>query len=107
MNRISPLLIAAAGALVPWLAAAQVASTPAVPPPAAVQPGQPATPLPAARWTVAQVRESFDLADSDSNGELTRAEAVRLTIAPLSFEDMDRNKDGVLARAEYELAIFR
>jgi hypothetical protein len=90
-----------------WLAAlAQTPSTPAPAAPAAVLPAPStvpaAKPVPAARWTVQQIRESFDLADSDSNGELSRAEAQRLTIMPRSFEDMDQNKDGVLQRSEYE-----
>jgi Ca2+-binding EF-hand superfamily protein len=49
-----------------------------------------------------QIRQSFELADSDSNGQLTRAEAQQLTILPRSFEEMDENKDGFVARAEYE-----
>ncbi len=75
--------------------------------PAAPQPAPAAVPLPAARWTAAQVRDAFDRADSDSNGELSRAEAQRLAILPRSFEDMDQNKDGVLVRAEYEGAFPR
>lgn len=80
---------------------AQVAvpAPPAVTPPA-VQ--APAPPIPAARWTLAQLREFFDLADIDSDGRLSRAEAQRLAIVPRTFEDMDQNKDGVLDRREYE-----
>ena len=44
------------------------------------------------------------MADTDSNGELSRAEAQRLAVLPRSFEEMDLNKDGVLVRAEYEAA---
>ena len=47
------------------------------------------------------------MADSDSNGELSRAESQRLAILPRSFEDMDENKDGVLVRDEYEGAFPR
>jgi hypothetical protein len=36
--------------------------------------------------------------------QLTRAEATSLRIRPLSFEEMDRNKDGVLTRSEYDNA---
>ena len=75
--------------------------------PALRVPGQAVAPVPApappaGRWTLAQLREAFALADSDSNGELTRAEAQQLAILPRSFEELDRNKDGVLTRAEYE-----
>ncbi|MBA3774172.1 MAG: EF-hand domain-containing protein [Ramlibacter sp.] len=80
---------------------------PTAPPLPAAQPAPAAAPLPAARWTAAQVREAFDRADSDSNGELSRAEAQRLAILPRSFEDMDQNKDGVLVWAEYEGAFPR
>lgn len=81
-------------------AAAQSAPPAVVPPAPAVQPA--AQPIPAGRWTVAQLRQAFDLADTDSDGRLNRAEAQRLAIMPRSFEDMDQNKDGVLERGEYE-----
>jgi hypothetical protein len=89
-----------AGLLVAALAAAQVAP--------GYQPGLPAVPaapvgraLPASQWTALQIRQSFELADTDSNGELTRAESQQLAIMPRSFEEMDENKDGVVARIEY------
>jgi hypothetical protein len=85
---------AAPAARVPQAAAAQTA----VPPPAP----NGAQPIPAARWTPAQIRQSFDQADTNSDGQLTRTEAQRLAILPRSFEDMDQNKDGVVTRAEYE-----
>ena len=92
-------------------ARAQTAAVPAPAAPSAVQPapqaGTAPQAVPAARWTAAQIREAFGLADSDSNGELTRAEAQRLTILPRSFEDLDQNKDGVLGRAEYEAGFSR
>jgi hypothetical protein len=95
-----------AGLLLAALAAAQVVPAPVAP----VAPAMPgyapavpaARPLPASQWTALQIRQSFDLADSDSNGQLTRAEAQQLTIMPRTFEEMDQNKDGVVARGEYE-----
>ena len=105
---IHGLLAGALSAIAAGLAGAQ-AVTPA-PPAVLVQPGAPAAivqPLPPSRWTVAQVRQAFELADSDSDGQLTRAEAQRLTIMPRTFEEMDQNKDGVLQRAEYEGALIR
>ena len=74
------------------------------PPPVVVAPGlAPVTqPVPAAQWTVAQIRQSFALADANSDGQLTRGEAARLSLLPLSFEEADRNKDGVLDATEYE-----
>jgi hypothetical protein len=53
-------------------------------------------------YTALQVAQSFLAADSNLDGELTRAEAQRLTIMPYSFEEMDRNRDGILSRFEYE-----
>jgi hypothetical protein len=91
-------------------AAAQVSSAPATAGPAAVQPSAPpaaAVPAPAARWTAADVRQAFELADTDSNGEITRSEAQRLTIMPRSFEDADQNKDGVLVLSEYAAGFAR
>jgi Ca2+-binding EF-hand superfamily protein len=74
-------------------------------------PAIPATPvlrpLPPSQWTGAQIGQSFELADSDANGQLTRAEAQQLTIMPRSFEDMDENKDGVIGREEYESVFTR
>lgn len=111
-------LAAIASMLVPGVASAQVSAMPGAPParsaaPPAASVAQPlpaapgAAPPPASRWTAAQVREAFDLADSNSNGELSRAEAQQLRILPRSFEDMDKNKDGVLDRSEYEGAFIR
>lgn len=45
---------------------------------------------------------SFFFADANHDGELTRAEARRLSIATQSFEEMDRNFDGVITRFEYD-----
>jgi hypothetical protein len=73
--------------------------------PAGVQPALPAPvtqPLPPNRWTAAQVREAFQLADVNGDGQLTRAEAQRLAIMPRSFEETDLNKDGVLTLEEYQ-----
>lgn len=69
-------------------------------------PGVPATPQsvpsgPSGHSNV-QIAASFRQADANLDGQLTRAEAQRLTIMPASFEEMDRNKDGVLSRSEYE-----
>lgn len=53
-------------------------------------------------YTALQLAESFLRADSNRDGELTRAEFQRLAIAPATFEEMDRNRDGVVTRSEYE-----
>ena len=72
-------------------------------------PGVPATPrsVPAGPgpYTALQVAQSFLGADANRDGELSRAEAHNLSILPFSFEEMDRNKDGVLYRSEYEDAL--
>jgi len=59
----------------------------------------------AAPYTALQIAQSFLAADANRDGELTRAEAQRLTILPATFEEMDRNHDGVLTRSEYEDAL--
>jgi hypothetical protein len=56
-------------------------------------------------YTALQIAQSFIGADANRDGELTRAEAQRLTIMPYSFEEMDRNRDGILTRFEYEDAV--
>ena len=55
--------------------------------------------------TPLEIAQSFMAADANRDGELTRAEAQRLTIAPFPFEEMDRNHDGILTRSEYEDAL--
>ena len=54
------------------------------------------------RYSSVDLARSFIEADSNRDGELTRAEAGRLVIAPYSFEEMDRNRDGVISRFEYD-----
>jgi Ca2+-binding EF-hand superfamily protein len=103
MKRLAALLALPLAAA--W-ASAQTATPGAAPP--GVQPALPSPvtpPLPASRWTAQQAREAFQLADTNSDGQLTRAEAQRLAIMPRSFEDTDLNKDGVLTLDEY-LASF-
>lgn len=53
-------------------------------------------------FTALHIAQSFLGADANRDGELTRGEAQRLTIMPYSFEEMDRNHDGILTRFEYE-----
>ena len=99
MKRLFPALVL--GASVACFA--QAPAVTAVPPAASTTPA-PATqpqPQPSNRWTAAQAREAFQLADSNSDGQLTRAEAQRLPIMPRSFEETDLNKDGVLTLDEY------
>lgn len=56
-------------------------------------------------YSAVQFAQSFLGADLNRDGELTRAEAQRLTIAPYSFEEMDRNRDGIITRFEYDDAV--
>ena len=48
------------------------------------------------------MKAMFDKADANHDGDLTRAEAHRLSIGTMSFEEMDRNFDGLVSRFEYE-----
>ena len=41
------------------------------------------------------------MAEGNKDGELTRAEASRLSISTMTFEEMDRNFDGIITRFEY------
>ena len=45
---------------------------------------------------------AFLFADANRDGELTRAEAARLGIITMPFEQMDRNFDQVITRFEYD-----
>ena len=57
-------------------------------------PGLPLTPV--------QVAQFFLQADTDRDGLLSRAEALRLPLATMTFEDMDSNRDGSISRFEYQ-----
>ncbi|MCC2673669.1 MAG: hypothetical protein K0R58_616 [Ramlibacter sp.] len=52
-------------------------------------------------FSATDTARSFFFADANKDGELTRAEASRLSISTMSFEEMDRNFDGVITRFEY------
>jgi hypothetical protein len=53
-------------------------------------------------FAAADTARSFFFADANHDGELTHAEARRLSIMTMSFEEMDRNFDGVISRFEYD-----
>ena len=53
-------------------------------------------------FAAVEVARSFLNADGNKDGELTRGEATRLGLALMTFEEMDRNYDGVISRFEYE-----
>ncbi len=57
---------------------------------------------PGQRLTALQVAQFFLQADGDRDGLLSRAEALRLPLATMTFEDMDTNRDGSISRSEYE-----
>lgn len=52
-------------------------------------------------FSATDTARSFFFADANKDGELTRAEASRLSISTMSFEEMDLNFDGVITRFEY------
>ena len=52
-------------------------------------------------FSATDVARSFFFADANHDGDLTRAEAARLSISTMTFEEMDRNFDGVISRFEY------
>lgn len=51
------------------------------------------------------IARSFIQADANRDGELTRVEATRLAILPITFEEMDANHNDILTRSEYEDAV--
>ena len=52
--------------------------------------------------SAADEARSFFFADTNHDGELTPAEFRRLSIVTETFEQMDRNFDGVISRFEYQ-----
>lgn len=94
---LAAVLFASAGPV-----AAQAVPAPVAPATGTTAP--PAAVLPANRWTPVQIRQAFEMADADANGQLSRAEAQRLPLMPRSFEETDANKDGAIVLAEYESA---
>ncbi len=78
------------------LGAAGYAGAPAPRQPAGMVPGP---------YTALQIAQSFLAADANRDGELSRAEAQRLTIVPYSVDEIDRNHDGIITRFEYEDAM--
>lgn len=56
----------------------------------------------AAGFSATDTARSFFFADANHDGELTRAEAGRLSIVTMGFEEMDRNFDQVISRFEYD-----
>ena len=53
-------------------------------------------------FSATDVARSFFFADANKDGDLTRAEYNRLSIRSMTFEEMDRNFDGVITRFEYD-----
>jgi len=57
---------------------------------------------PGQRLTALHIAQFFLQADADRDNLLSRAEALRLPLATMTFEDMDTNRDGSISRSEYE-----
>jgi hypothetical protein len=53
-------------------------------------------------FSATDIARSFFFADGNKDGDLTRAEAARLSILTMPFEEMDRNFDGLISRFEYD-----
>lgn len=68
----------------------------------ATTPGPGQTPGGAGGISAVDAARAFYLADANHDGELTRAEFARLPFHTQSFEEMDRNFDGVISRFEWE-----
>jgi hypothetical protein len=56
-------------------------------------------------YATVDIARSYLAADSDRSGDLTRSEAQRLSISPVTFEEMDRDGNGRVTRWEYEDAV--
>lgn len=71
----------------------------------ATVPGPSQYPAGAGGFSATDQARSFHFADANGDGELTRAEAARLAIVTMPFEQMDRNFDQVITRFEYQDAL--
>ena len=58
-------------------------------------------------YTAVDVARAFLGADRNRDGELSRAEARQLTLGSASFEELDRNHDGIVTRWEFDDAMGR
>jgi len=58
-------------------------------------------------YTAVDVARSFLTADANRDGELSRAEARRLTLGGFAFEELDTDHDGIITRGEYDDAMLR
>lgn len=58
-------------------------------------------------YTAVDVARSFLFADANRDGELSRAEARRLTLGAFAFEELDADHDGIITRGEYDDAMLR
>lgn len=56
-------------------------------------------------YTVVDAARSFLMADANRDGELSRAEARRLSLGQFAFEELDADHDGVVTRWEYDDAM--
>ncbi|HEY8047951.1 MAG TPA: hypothetical protein VIE63_02175 [Ramlibacter sp.] len=57
--------------------------------------------MPLGPYSAVDIARAFLDADTNRDGELTRAEAQRLAIQ-VPFDQLDRNHDGILSRFEYD-----
>ncbi len=58
-------------------------------------------------YSAVDVARAFLGADRNRDGELSRAEARQLTLGNFSFEELDRNHDGIVTRWEFDDAMGR
>lgn len=67
-------------------------------------PAKPATATPVTATSTAPAADAFRQVDTDGNGAISRAEALRAGSLARSFDKLDTNTDGALSRAEFEAA---
>jgi len=102
---VAPTILLAAGPVLAQSASQLPVDEPALAPSsgAIITPRTP--PPEATRGTVKLMDEAFARADRNKDGVLSRAEAQVFTEVRLNFEEIDANKDGALSRAEFEKSV--
>jgi EF hand len=75
------------------------------PAPDAAAPAPPAAQTPAPRYAASELERAFGFMDHDHNGQVSREEAAGFRGVAKNFDRADTDRDGQLSRAEFDAAM--